>query len=113
MQEAGEVVGEGEGVVEEEGFYGGGGGEGGEVGGGEGRGCRADGVGVGGRVEDGVGVGGCMAADGGADGGADDMAAGEYEGAARYEIRDGRMVVEGPLNTSGKGRSVTENVDEK
>lgn len=81
-----------------------------------GGGAEAGGVGVGGRVEDGMaagdmaGGGGDMAADGMA---ADDMAAGEYEGAARYEVGDGRMVVLEPLNTSGKGRSVKENVDEK
>lgn len=38
--------------------------------------------------------------------------AGAVEGAARHETGDGRVVVEGPLKTSGKGRSVTENVDE-
>ncbi len=64
-----------------------------------GGGVGAGGVGVGGRVEDGMAAG--------------DMAAGEYEGAARYETGDGRMVVLGPLNTSGKGRSVKENVDAK
>lgn len=50
MQEAGELVGEGEGegVVEEEGFCGGGGGEGGEVVAGEGRRCRGGWGGFGG-----------------------------------------------------------------
>ena len=89
-----------------------------------GGGAGAGGVGVGGRVEDGMAAGD-MAAGGVAAGGmaagdmaagdmaADDMAAGESEGAARYETGDGRMVVLGPLNTSGKGRSVKENVDAK